>query len=514
MVLGMYPVRKQPDLADVVALARALERDEQWPAGEIRDWERDLARELSAAEHPVAVALAWLDANRAADETVQAAHRRAQTAIHLTGWFVAAAGVVLGWGATLGAFYFDGSGRVNAVLVFALLVLLPAVMLLPFIIAALPTAVVSRIPGGGIFATLASAFSAARVARLAWRVFPRELREAIELVSGRMEKHGRLYATLQKWALLRWSQLFAVVFQATALVASLLLVVFTDLAFGWSTTLTSGDATRDAERVHRMTSALAAPWTWTLPEAQPSLALVHESRYYRVASESVSRERAARLGEWWKFLVLAIAVYGLLPRLVTFGIAHARVRAAARATVAIAPGVSGILRRLHRVRVETAAIEPERNEPSAALHADRLAPAADGAIRAVIKWAAVPVDADALVAAFPAAQAFEAGGAALDADIALARQLKALVDAGRSDGVAIVVKGWEPPLMEFIDFVKMLRDALNSKTTTIIVIPTGLDGVARLGGATAAQLKVWRDKLDRMGDPWLRVVANAAEVNA
>ena len=118
----------------------------------------------------------------------------------------------------------------------------------------------------------------------------------MSLISGRLSKHHRLYADLKKWAILRWSQLFAVSFQVTALLACLMLVVFTDLAFGWSTTLTTGDAMHDARRIHRITSIMAAPWSWALDDAQPSLALIEESRYFRAAAEPLSFAQAARLG--------------------------------------------------------------------------------------------------------------------------------------------------------------------------------------------------------------------------
>src|SRR5690606_41608770 len=142
----------------------------------------------------------------------------------------------------------------------------------------------------------------------------------------RAGRHQRVYAGVQKWALLRWSQTFALWFQLTALAVSLVLVVFTDLAFGWSTTLTTGDPLLDARRVHRATAVVAAPWRWIIPDAQPSLELIEESRYFRAASGAVSAREAARLGGWWRFVVLTIVVYGVLPRVITLGLAEARLR--------------------------------------------------------------------------------------------------------------------------------------------------------------------------------------------
>ncbi len=509
------PVRNQPDLADIVALARAFERDEQRSSRELRERESRLARELPPGnEDRVTIALAWLDLVGREDETVRSIHQRAETAIRLTGLFVATVAILLGWAATLAAFYFDGSGRVNAVAVLAVLAGLPALMLVPFVFAALPTHLARKVPGAGALAGMARGFSPGRLAPWLWRIFPHDLREAVALISNRAGAHQPLYSSVQKWALLRWSQLFALCFQVTALVAALLLVVFTDLAFGWSTTLTTGDAARDAERVHRITSFVATPWSWFVPDAQPSLALIQQSRYFRVVSERVSPAQAAQLGGWWQFVVLTIAIYGVLPRVLTLAVAHARLLAAARGAVIAGPGLSAVLRRLHRARIETAAIEPEsatQNE-SPLESPGRIFHRAAGNVRTVINWSAVPLAPGVLAAAFPDAQLLAAGGAAsVEQDAALIRRLGA---ADGSGDVLVLVKGWEPPLMEILDFLNALRANLSGESAEIVVLPVGLDPDHGMIAAPPAHFKLWRDKLATIRDPSLRVAANRGEVAA
>jgi hypothetical protein len=338
------------------------------------------------------------------------------------------------------------------------------------------------------------------------------LRDAVELVSGRVASHGRLYSSVQKWAILRWSQLFAVTFQITALVACLVLVVFTDLAFGWSTTLTTGNASLDAQRVHRITSVIAVPWSRALDDALPSLELIEQSRYYRVAVGSVSRADAARLGSWWRFVALSIAVYGLLPRLITLVIAYSRLRTATRAAVGAEPGLTAVLRRIHRAQIETQAAQPEAaGEVTSRIgSAEAVAAEAAGVVRAVINWSGVPVAPERFRAAFPDAQVFDAGGAAaVQEDVALAKKLGEIAGGG---DILIAVKAWEPPLMEFIDFVNTLRDARAGRSAMLFVLPVGLDHGAEPGAASSPQLKLWRDRLAALGYPYLRVVATPQEV--
>ncbi len=516
------PERTQPDLADVVALARALERDEQRTPRELRDRDTQLASELPASKGDrVHVALAWLDAIEQRDAAVRSVHVRAETAFRLTGLAVAVAALLVGWLATFAAFYFDGSGRVNAVAVLAILVGVPGLLLLPFLIAALPTPITRKLPGANAIAGLARGLSPGRFGQWLWRTLAREAGESVAFVADRAATHQRLYSAVQKWTLLRWSQWFALCFQLTVLAAALVLVVFTDLAFGWSTTLTTGDAALDAQRVHRVTSFLAIPWNGIARDAQPSLALIEQSRYFRVASQPLSPSQAAQLGDWWPFIVLTIAVYGVLPRFLILALAQSRLRTAIRATFMTSPGFSAVMRRLHSARIQTVAVEPEAPDPEGrSLDTPRapVPPTTGNRVSAVINWSAVPIDDAAVSAAFPEAKRLAAGGASsVEQDAALIRQLGSTRNLGSDHGdVLILVKGWEPPLLEFIDFVKALRGQLAGDRAEIVVLPVGLDSDSSAGlhAASSAQCKLWRDKLARIGDPSLRVAADRQEVMA
>src|SRR5690606_892450 len=103
--------------------------------------------------------------------------------------------------------------------------------------------------------------SPGRFGQWLWRVLARDAGEAVAFVTERADRHQQLYAGVQEGALLQWSQWAGLGLQSAALGASLVVVVVTDLEFGWSTTLTSGDAALDAQRVHRVTTAIAAPWS-------------------------------------------------------------------------------------------------------------------------------------------------------------------------------------------------------------------------------------------------------------
>ena len=90
----------------------------------------------------------------------------------------------------------------------------------------------------------------------------------------------------------------------------------------------------------------------------------------------------------------------------------------------------------------------------------------------------------------------------VEEDRRLAGQLGPAIDPEHA--VAILVKAWEPPLMEFVDFARLLRHALG-EGRSIVVLPVGIDTGSRLHPAEDGQMEIWRRKISQVGDPWLRV---------
>jgi hypothetical protein len=81
--------------------------------------------------------------------------------------------------------------------------------------------------------------------------------------------------------------------------------------------------------------------------------------------------------------------------------------------------------------------------------------------------------------------------------------------AAAGDAPVVLVKGWEPPLLELLDWLALLREAIG-KGTPILVLPLAeADG----GGpalAAGGDARIWRSRLETTGDPWLEVVTGEA----
>lgn len=120
-----------------------------------------------------------------------------------------------------------------------------------------------------------------------------------------------LYPLLRQTAVV-FSQQVSLIFASGMLLAFLVYLLVTDLAFGWSSTIDIGATT-----MHALTSAVSWPWQAFWPDAVPSLELIAESRYYRAAPAVA--DAPANLGHWWRFVIMCLLVYVWLPRLLSYG---------------------------------------------------------------------------------------------------------------------------------------------------------------------------------------------------
>lgn len=495
--------RTTPSLGDLVDLARQLTADREASASALRHRDRELGRSLPDHLAPVAQVLAWLDALRgrqadAVGPRVDAAHRLGLVVL-------AIAGAGAGWGAAAVVFFYDGRHPVNVIHVLAVFVLLQLVLSLFFALANLPGRVFGIVPGLASLLDSLRLISPGGIQRLAARSLPQSARTTLDDLVGRGQQHARLHGGVDRWTLAHSTQVFALLFNVGALVSALWLVIFSDLAFAWSTTLTV-----DGGDLQRWTDALSAPWALMWPDARPSPELISVTRYFRLGDGTFpDAPQPAGLGGWWPFLIAAMAFYGVVPRVVTLLIARARWRAALRRAVRHYPGVDDLTARLAAELVELNAETPEQNGPAEPTTAP---PALTDALHAgpvaMIDWAGAASDRDAMsawlgaTATIEPASWHEAGGASTPA-----ADREVIANVAATDAtVVVLVRAWEPPMADLLDVLRDLRRALGDGRT-LAVLPVGADS----GGAPITpephHLDLWRRTLTRVGDPWLRLFA-------
>lgn len=481
----------RPTLPRLIDLAAQLREDAEGEVAELRRRDRRIGRELDGVRSRRARVSAWLD--RVRPPSAAGAGRRAVRTERALRLGLAALGAALG--ATTGAtlFFYDGTHPVNAVRVVAVFVGLQVALIVATALLALPEAWRERVPGLAAVQDVLALFSPGRFEGLLGRLLPAERREGLDRALGRLRAQGRLYTDVRRWALLLGSQTFAVAFNVGALAACLFLVSFTDLAFGWSTTLEV-----DARSAKRVTDALALPWAALVPDAVPTLALIETTQYFRGGTHAAD---PAATAPWWRFLFACMLVYGLLPRSVFYALARWRLSANVARCFDRLPGLAALRDRLDSRLVETAAEETEAGGPEPGFAAAPVSSLALGTPCRVVQWSGAAAGAGDLGAALGVrvTELFEAGGgrAALDAEV-----VRGVASGIGNEAVLVVVKAWEPPLLEVVDFLVDLRRAVG-RDRSLAVAPVGLDTGGALVAADPGDLRQWRHRLESIGDPHL-----------
>jgi hypothetical protein len=495
-------------LADLVDLSVQMDLDAAMDPGDLHYRDRNIGRKLSyLAGKPQRQLRHWLWQVTEGKQQSFPGENAVKT-LRLITLILLFLGAAAGWVTALGVFAYNGTQPVNVVNVLAVFVGIQFLLLLMSAIIALPQNLLRFMPGARPLQDLLSALSPGRLASAITRFLSPEYRLALEAALGRQKTRHIVYGQVRKWLILQLSQVFAVAFNLGALMSCFYLVTVSDLAFGWSTTLEF-----QTESFHWLIQQLAWPWRDWLGRAVPSLDLIEVTRFYRLNKGilpnaiKLGAKDAAMLGQWWQFLLMAIIFYGLLPRLLTLAFARWRFKAALKKALIHVPGAQQTLDRMNHAVIETGAVEPEASivlvpETIQSVNGNNFA----GTKGYLINWAGINTDESRLESALQRAMAVKinhamhAGGkSSIEQDQRIIEELRTAID---EPAIIIAVKSWEPPLLDFLDFLEALRTALGPERL-ITIIPISLNHKHDLAPADPNNLDVWRKKLQSLGDPRL-----------
>jgi len=265
---------------------------------------------------------------------------------------------------------------------------------------------------------------------------------------------------LSNWIIIKRSQFIALFFSLGLLLALLAVVATKDIAFAWSTTLQV-----TPEVFYKYLNVLAVPWREFVPTAVPSLELIEQSQYFRLG-DKLSEEmidNASKLGEWWKFLLFSTLFYALFLRFIMYLISALGYRYALKKSFMSLEGVNSLLHDMNEPIISTHASREESISyiPNKDIQGIRKL---DTSYDVVQGWAMpltqLSVLNDSMQVISP--NIFEVGGGnTLEEDSEIVH---------KSDGeVLLYVKAWEPPTMDFLDYL----DELMQSVDKVIIYPVG-----------------------------------------
>jgi len=266
---------------------------------------------------------------------------------------------------------------------------------------------------------------------------------------------------LTNWIVIKRAQSLALFFSLGLLVSLLVVVATKDIAFAWSTTLQI-----NSEAFHSFVNAVAFPWRDWVPTAVPSLELIEQSQYFRLG-DKLSDEmilNASKLGEWWKFLTFSTLFYAIILRILMYILSSFGMRYALKRSLLTLEGVSTLLRDMNEPMISTHATTAEKNFISSNENEIQTLCHLDASYDVLQGWAIpqsqLQVMSDSMQIISP--NLFEVGGGnSLDQDSEI---------VSKSHGeVLLYVKAWEPPTMDFMDYLEELL----KKVDKVIIYPVG-----------------------------------------
>ena len=292
----------------------------------------------------------------------------------------------------------------------------------------------------------------------------------------------RLNPLLNNWIIIKRSQSISLFFSVGLFSALLITVITKDIAFSWSTTLDI-----DPIEFHSFLSTLAFSWRSWFPSAVPSLELVYQSQYFRLG-DSLNADmiaNASKLGEWWKFLAFATFFYAIFLRFSMLFLSMLGWHFALNKSILSLDGVDELIRDMNEPSVSLNSKEKEVVYSASRVKSLKVVHTLDGHYDGVQGWAISKEQLYVLndVMKVDTSFIYSVGGTnTLEEDMEI---------INKSNGkVLLYVKAWEPPTMDFMDYLEMLV----KRAEKVIVVPVG------------TEVDMFKPK-DKLVDVWIRKIS-------
>lgn len=337
-----------------------------------------------------------------------------------------------------------------------------------------------------------------------------EKRLQTQSVFGTVISKTRSYGPLFFLPLFILTQLFAIGFNLGLLGATLFKVATADIAFGWQSTIQLSPSA-----VHLLAQKIALPWAWAIggDAAFPSLSQIEGSRI--ILKEGIYHLATPDLVSWWPFLCLTVLVYGLLPRLLLFLGTVFYLRRQLRALDFRQGIYEQLLQRMTTPLVTTRGRTVHGDDaaatqslPSVPAQAHAAAAAGIAARKLLVLIpdeigdACSPEEIETVVnrSGRYGIEGIIRTGQDYAADREMLANLQNRKRMAETD-ILLIQEAWQPPIMEYIDFIKQLRQAVgNGPCIRIGLIGKPLpDSI--FTPATEDSRKIWTRKIAAIGDP-------------
>lgn len=504
-------------LEDLVDLEIQLQKDEQEDPQRLRQRDAAIGQEIGADQiDDLLLPLTWLNELRKSHPPgTLSAGKQVKQFLGLVGWTLALVGFLFGVSTIAGWLRIDPTRPVNVIFFWGVVVGLQILLLFGWILAVLPRDWIARLPGAGALQILlqgigrllpvATSFVAERISE--------DHRQTMVGLRGTFTRFDWLYGRIRFWLLVSLTQSFALSYNVGAVGAFVALTHGNDPAFCWRST------NWEDETIYRLSRAISFPWQSFAEQATLTLSDVKATRYSSsdqeyAASEGDSADKRQSWKRWSLFLLASLITYGLIPRSITWAVAHLQAwRSISRVKLDHA-GYHKLRDRLLHHFVETRALQADEDEATsengeAVLPpppAPPTIPSGPGPFPA-IKCDGVELPDDEIEQLIQSrlgksvASVHNVLGSDFGAD---SRVLENLSHGSKPAEVFLLVEAWRPPVGEYLDLIGKLRTELGEgRMIDVLLYDRDTDGNSIQPRPRHSEM--WQRKLATIGDPWLRV---------
>ena len=498
---------------DTMDLEYFCHLDEAQDSTELHRRDRQIYLDASEGQPaPPAQLLAWWLARRRAEASAPLPGAIGREALGMLRFILLAASLALGGGVGLAFFSYSGATPVNVLHFLALFVfsqlLLTLVLLIRGGLARLGRGTISRsLP---MELTLGFVLQVGKkLARKSSNHFDAGQRLALEAALGRLRANTARHGPFFFWPLFTLLQLAGIMFNVGLLGATSFRLLVSDIAFGWQSTLQFS-----VQSLHGIVSWLALPWSWLFPEGTgyPTLAEIEGSHILLKAG--IANLQTPDLISWWPFLLLSVLVYGLGLRVMLAGYGFLQAKRQSTDTVMQQPAVRQVIRRMQTPLVSSqaapetpaAAARPAQgtgNVPPAGIDRAALAPAVVLVPDEIFDAVASDELSDILALDGYAPAHLSRFLVDYHQDQHLLEELATSAPAQPWQAIVILMEAWMVPLVDFLTYLGRLREVAGERPIMIRLVGKASSTTPLTAVTDPAQLAIWRQKTDSLGDPGL-----------
>jgi len=236
-----------------------------------------------------------------------------------------------------------------------------------------------------------------------------------------------------------------------------------------------------------------------LPSAVPSVELVELSHFFRLGEKLDANmiQNADKLGAWWKFLAMATFTYALVLRLLFWLLSHYGFRRELSRELVALDGVAQILKEFKTPYISTQSQKVERHLEIDTLEQGVVESSIEKRYENILGWNFTDQDLLLINDHFKvnATNRYGVGGRnSFSEDNRVVERLEG--------SILLYVKAWEPPTMDFIDF---LEDILR-KSSIVKVEVTPLGTTTEAYESRDRDMEIWLKKLQTIHSEKLGVI--------